>query len=104
MPLFGKSSKNPVEVVKSLREAVNALEKVDKKAEKVCQDSDRQGSPSDTLLAAQWGHPAWVGGTVQRRRMRLRQGRTSSGDPQSPQGCLSRFPFPVASPDRPPGS
>ncbi|OQR68240.1 protein Mo25-like [Tropilaelaps mercedesae] len=34
MPLFGKSSKNPVEVVKSLREAVNALEKVDKKAEK----------------------------------------------------------------------
>lgn len=37
MPLFGKSSKNPVEVVKSLREAVNALEKVDKKAEKVSQ-------------------------------------------------------------------
>lgn len=35
MPLFGKSIKNPVEVVKSLREAVNALEKVDKKAEKV---------------------------------------------------------------------
>lgn len=35
MPLFGKSSKNPVEVVKSLKEAVNALEKVDKKAEKV---------------------------------------------------------------------
>ncbi|XP_022654598.1 protein Mo25-like isoform X1 [Varroa destructor] len=34
MPLFGKSIKNPVEVVKSLREAVNALEKVDKKAEK----------------------------------------------------------------------
>lgn len=35
MPLFGKSSKNPVEVVKSLKESVNALEKVDKKAEKV---------------------------------------------------------------------
>ncbi|XP_028966699.1 protein Mo25 [Galendromus occidentalis] len=34
MPLFGKSSKNPVEVVKSLKESVNALEKVDKKAEK----------------------------------------------------------------------
>jgi hypothetical protein len=35
MPLFGKSQKSPAEVVKALKEAVNALEKGDKKAEKV---------------------------------------------------------------------
>ena len=35
MPLFGKSQKSPAEVVKALKEAVNALERGDKKAEKV---------------------------------------------------------------------
>jgi hypothetical protein len=35
MPLFGKSQKSPAEVVKSLKEAVCALERGDKKAEKV---------------------------------------------------------------------
>lgn len=35
MPLFGKHSKNPAEVVKTLKDALNALDKVDKKAEKV---------------------------------------------------------------------
>lgn len=34
MPLFGKSAKSPAEVVKSLKEAVNSLERGDKKAEK----------------------------------------------------------------------
>lgn len=37
MPLFGKSQKNPVEVVKQIKEAVIALEKGDKKLEKVSQ-------------------------------------------------------------------
>lgn len=36
MPLFGKSQKSPAEVVKALKEAVNSLERGDKKAEKVC--------------------------------------------------------------------
>ena len=35
MPLFGKSQKSPAEVVKALKEAVNALERGDKKVEKV---------------------------------------------------------------------
>lgn len=35
MPLFGKSQKSPGELVKALREAVLALERGDKKAEKV---------------------------------------------------------------------
>lgn len=35
MPLFGKSQKSPAEVVKALKEAVNSLERGDKKAEKV---------------------------------------------------------------------
>ncbi|OQR66420.1 calcium-binding protein 39-like [Tropilaelaps mercedesae] len=34
MPLFGKHNKNPVEVVKTLKDALNALDKVDRKAEK----------------------------------------------------------------------
>ena len=38
MPLFGKSAKSPAEVVKSLKEAVNALERGDKKAEKAQED------------------------------------------------------------------
>lgn len=35
MPLFGKHNKNPAEVVKTLKDALNALDKVDRKAEKV---------------------------------------------------------------------
>lgn len=35
MPLFGKSQKNPVEIVRLIKEAVIALEKGDKKLEKV---------------------------------------------------------------------
>ncbi|KAJ4439222.1 mo25 protein [Periplaneta americana] len=38
MPLFGKSQKSPAEVVKALKEAVNALERGDKKAEKAQED------------------------------------------------------------------
>jgi len=38
MPLFGKSHKSPAEVVKALKEAVNALERGDKKAEKAQED------------------------------------------------------------------
>jgi calcium binding protein 39 len=38
MPLFGKSQKSPAEVVKALKEAVNALERGDKKFEKAQQD------------------------------------------------------------------
>ncbi|XP_001949162.2 protein Mo25 [Acyrthosiphon pisum] len=38
MPLFGKSQKNPVEVVKQIKEAVVALEKGDKKLEKAQED------------------------------------------------------------------
>jgi calcium binding protein 39 len=38
MPLFGKSSKSPAELVKALKEAVNSLERGDKKAEKAQED------------------------------------------------------------------
>lgn len=38
MPLFGKSQKSPAEVVKALKEAVSALERGDKKAEKAQED------------------------------------------------------------------
>lgn len=38
MPLFGKSQKSPSEIVKQLKEAVNSLEKGDKKAEKAQED------------------------------------------------------------------
>lgn len=38
MPLFGKSQKSPAEVVKALKEAVNSLERGDKKAEKAQED------------------------------------------------------------------
>lgn len=38
MPLFGKSQKSPAELVKALKEAVNALERGDKKAEKAQED------------------------------------------------------------------
>ena len=35
MPLFGKSTKSPQEVCRLLKEALNSLEKSDKKIEKV---------------------------------------------------------------------
>lgn len=35
MPLFGKSQKSPADLVRALKEAVLALERGDKKAEKV---------------------------------------------------------------------
>lgn len=38
MPLFGKSPKSPAEIVKQLKEAVNSLEKGDRKAEKAQED------------------------------------------------------------------
>lgn len=38
MPLFGKSQKSPAELVKALKEAVTALERGDKKAEKAQED------------------------------------------------------------------
>jgi len=38
MPLFGKSQKTPVELVKSLKEAINALEAGDRKVEKAQED------------------------------------------------------------------
>ncbi|CAG2116170.1 unnamed protein product [Medioppia subpectinata] len=38
MPLFGKSSKSPYELIKSLSEALTALEKGDKKADKAQED------------------------------------------------------------------
>lgn len=38
MPLFGKSQKSPAELVKALKEAVNSLERGDKKAEKAQDD------------------------------------------------------------------
>lgn len=41
MPLFGKSQKSPSEVVKALKEAVNALERGDKKVEKAQEDASK---------------------------------------------------------------
>lgn len=35
MPLFGKSQKSPAEVVKALKDALTALERGDKKSDKV---------------------------------------------------------------------
>ena len=42
MPLFGKSQKNPAEVVKALKEAVTALERGDKKMEKAQEEVSKQ--------------------------------------------------------------
>ena len=41
MPLFGKSQKSPTELVKQLKEAVTALERGDKKAEKAQEDASK---------------------------------------------------------------
>lgn len=38
MPLFGKSQKSPSELVRALKDAVTALERGDKKAEKAQED------------------------------------------------------------------
>jgi len=42
MPLFGRSQKNPAEVVKCLKEAVTALERGDKKVEKAQEEASKQ--------------------------------------------------------------
>lgn len=52
MPLFGKSQKTPAELVKALKEAVNSLERGDKKAEKAQEDVSKNlvsRSPRDLL-------------------------------------------------------
>lgn len=38
MPLFGRSQKTPAELVKALKEAINSLERGEKKAEKAQED------------------------------------------------------------------
>lgn len=50
MPLFGKSQKSPAEVVKALKEAVNALERGDKKVEKVSKRKREEKEKNDTHL------------------------------------------------------
>lgn len=60
MPLFGKSQKSPAELVKALKEAVNSLERGDKKAEKAQEDvsknlvSDSQSKMQLNESAAMW--------------------------------------------------
>ncbi|KFM59398.1 Protein Mo25, partial [Stegodyphus mimosarum] len=50
MPLFGKSQKSPSELVKVLREAIVALEKGDKKAEKAQEDVSKHLALMKTML------------------------------------------------------
>lgn len=50
MPLFGKSQKSPSELVKVLREAIIALEKGDKKAEKAQEDVSKHLALMKTML------------------------------------------------------
>lgn len=50
MPLFGKSQKNPSEVVKALKEAVTALERGDKKAEKAQEEVSKQLANVKSIL------------------------------------------------------
>ncbi len=50
MPLFGKSQKNPSEVVKALKEAVTALERGDKKAEKAQEEVSKQLTNVKSIL------------------------------------------------------
>uniref|UniRef100_A0A2P2I559 Protein Mo25-like n=1 Tax=Hirondellea gigas TaxID=1518452 RepID=A0A2P2I559_9CRUS len=51
MPLFGsKSPKNPQEVCRSLKEALNAVERSDKKAEKAQEDISKSLSQIKTML------------------------------------------------------
>ncbi len=41
MPLFGKSQKSPAEIVRNLKDALTALERGDKKSEKLLEDVAR---------------------------------------------------------------
>lgn len=50
MPLFGKSQKSPAELVKALKEAVNSLERGDKKAEKAQEDVSKNLVSVNNLL------------------------------------------------------
>lgn len=50
MPLFGKSTKSPAELVKALKEAVNSLERGDKKAEKAQEDVSKNLVRTETLV------------------------------------------------------
>ncbi|VDP26150.1 unnamed protein product [Soboliphyme baturini] len=50
MPLFGKSTKNPADIVKGLKEATLALERGDKKSEKLQEDAARHLQAMKTVL------------------------------------------------------
>ncbi|XP_003745085.1 protein Mo25 [Galendromus occidentalis] len=50
MPLFGKSQKNPAELVKALRDSVQALEAGDRKAEKAQEDVSKNLNQMKTML------------------------------------------------------
>lgn len=50
MPLFGKSHKNPFDLIKSLQEALIAVEKGDKKAEKATEDVSKNLVAMKNLL------------------------------------------------------
>lgn len=50
MPLFGKSQKSPAELVKALKEAVNSLERGDKKAEKAQEDVSKNLVSTTTTI------------------------------------------------------
>ncbi|KAB7495765.1 Protein Mo25 [Armadillidium nasatum] len=50
MPLFGKSNKSPQEVCRQLKEALTALERADKKAEKAQEDVSKSLSQIKTML------------------------------------------------------
>lgn len=50
MPLFGKSTKSPAELVKALKEAVNSLERGDKKAEKAQEDVSKNLVSTKTVI------------------------------------------------------
>lgn len=52
MPLFGKSQKSPAELVKALKEAVNSLERGDKKAEKAQEDVSKNLVSASTANAS----------------------------------------------------
>lgn len=50
MPLFGKSQKNPAELVRALRESVVSLEAGDRKAEKAQEDVSKNLNLMKTML------------------------------------------------------
>lgn len=51
MPLFGKSQKSPAELVRSLKDAVTALERGDKKAEKAQEDVSKNLVSGKTITS-----------------------------------------------------